>query len=341
MSFRRIFTLGIFIFSVFPAALFSQSLDQLLRKALREQDIHFEEGLVFSTGTENGDSDGAFFNNGENGVGGLSLLVRITPNRPQTSERDGAITDSPLFVLAVPIEDGAQSGNAIATNGSSAGSGAKNTLPFRFQTAIAFVSLIKNAVDRENFTLPSAILVIFLGYWDSLALDSASAVNTIDSGDILEPGNTLLWYFDSGEAPQSLKIYYRSAQAKAPLFMLKPLPGLCAFRGISFSLENRPAQSRGALEYAHAQEIDALYIHATGGAVGGSFSAETLAGLAAAYVSTLEYPGYDADHHYSLIALPGQVVFIPETAKVIFALLVLTAALGLGTAKIFRKRTSK
>ena len=297
---------------LFPAVVFSQTPDGLLREALAKQGIDFAEGLLFSGAEANaGDSDAGF-----------SLLI---------SPVSGAAEKERLFILALPIEGMIE--DAAVQN--------KGETPFRFRAAIDFVNLIKNKVNIGSFADTTGVLVVFLGYFDRQYLQK---IEMADSGDffesvLIDSSKTVFWYFESDEAPSRLRFVYRGKKHKAPLFMVQDIPRLCAGRHIPFSLKGVSGKDGfenevpAALDFLRGQEIAALY--ARGETTRNPLlETEQCAELFAAYAESLAPPEPGGDYQYSVVPLPGPgYLFISQTAKL--ACVLVLAALALGAA-VFR-----
>jgi hypothetical protein len=294
----------------------------LLKKTLQEQRVSFQEAPAFASNSE---ADNA----GEGG--GLSLLIRLDTKQTAAAWKGGE--NPPACILAVPLEN------------------ADEGFSFGVQTALALVNLAGAAVNREDFSLPARLLIVFMGgsdaaYVRNFSGDENEAANSWALDEY--PGGSLLVFLDPGEAPQSLVIQYRTSPdfprksgIRAPLSMLKPLTAFCKTRNIPFVLGNKAeAESAKVLDYAGLLETGALYLGGVTNAGGGApqdaaLQPDALAGLLLDFFASLNAPSQDADYHYSVVPLPaGRGFFISESAKAALALII--AGLLLAAVIIFQ-----
>jgi hypothetical protein len=291
-----------------------------LKDRLEREKIPFEEGLLFSAPGE-----AAAPGNVE-----LSLLVRfggtgLTEGEQSPYPGQGS---PPLFINAFPLHGTP---------------GPAGDLPYRFRAALELIKKIQ-AREEQGPDLPMDMIIAFLGEDDFHRFENyrnRSALEFTDYGDIIqEPENTLFWYLDLGEKPQSLLIRHGTAETIVPLHIVEGLPELCAALNIpcGFAVpfnelyKLKIADGPELLRFTQEQEIRALFFSGpdsesergpyAGPASPGAIPEASLGELILGYADSLKNPGVnpDSDYHYSIMPLGGKFFFLSQyhTALLLF-----------------------
>jgi hypothetical protein len=328
-GFTGLFLVFIILFPVPGYAQNGENPGGILRRALEDRGIPYEEGFLFSA---SGDD--------------LSMWARfrrpagIDPPGPAGSGAERSAGSPLLFIAAFSLE------GPPAPEGE---------LPYRFRTALDLIEKIRGR-EAAGEPLPVDMLIAFLGAGDFRTVrdyQDRSALDFVGFGDSIEdPGKTFFWYMDPGERPQSLVIHYGTSAAIAPLHIVQDLPGLCGTLDIPHTLavpfaelyQLQLADGPELLRFLQEQEVNGLFFSGAGALVpsdpgsGKIIPEGSLAELIIRYAGSLKTPGEIPDYHYVVFPLPGKLLFLSQERIVsLFLCIAGSFLLGFLLYSVFRR----
>jgi hypothetical protein len=259
-----------------------------LSRVLTEEEIPFEVRPLFS----------------EYGGFGSSIVVYLGPDTETEPE-------GPVFILAIPLCSEDESGEGLS---------------YGLEAGLAF---IKKARKRA---LQQPMWVAFLGDEPSRLPPDLRKGPHAGLEDLLtlpeDPENTVMFYADFSAPPEKLLIHHSGGRTPAPLSLLRPLPGLCAFYGLpfSFAVSSNELYKLGFVEgpsvlgASLGYGVPSLYLEGNrdgAGPAGRPIPAELLGDLFLGYTDALDFSTENLDYHYLIFQFRNKTIFVPELTTII------------------------
>jgi hypothetical protein len=309
------------------------------KKILEDRGLPFEEGFLFSDPGPRGEPKPGEGETAGAAKAGPSLTLRFPGNAGGAAKESSGEAPAgewygtaPLMIAAFPAESRAPPDEAGGGESPEEDPGGT----YGFKIALALAEQLR-ARQAEGRGLPGDLLIAFLGDEDVRQYREAGGRSAGElssyGGIIREPENTVFWFFDMEEAPQSVLIRHGTAQTIAPLESLKNLTKLFVSLKIPYKFavpfnemyKLKFAGGPEILSFTQARGMGALFFSGSSrpGAGGReTVSAESLGELILSYSASLERPGENQDYHYLLIPWGGKTIFLSQghTALVLFLL---------------------